>query len=176
LAVLGLFAEYAAERALSCIVDDEQWLDQSSVQVLAFVARRLLAESVGMVFAGRAASVELAGLPQLAVGNVNDADARALLDAAFVVPLDTILRDRIVAETRGNPLALVEVSQALASPEPGISWTCNHRCVAVWEDGHRDGDRCRGRRGDRTSAASAPPRLPSWGRASYPPLAFRRRQ
>jgi DNA-binding CsgD family transcriptional regulator len=117
LAVLGLFAEYAAERPLICIVDDEQWLDQSSVQVLAFVARRLLAESVGVVFAGRLASAELAGLPQLAVGNLCDADARSLLDAALVVPLDTILRDRIVAETRGNPLALVEVPQALASPE-----------------------------------------------------------
>ena len=117
LAVLGLLSEAAAEKPLVCLVDDAQWLDTASAQVLAFVARRLAAESVGLVFAARVPSTELARLPQLAVTNLREADARAVLDAALTLPLDAALRDRIVAETRGNPLALVEVPRALASPE-----------------------------------------------------------
>jgi DNA-binding CsgD family transcriptional regulator len=116
LAVLGLLAEAGAERPLICLVDDEQWLDTASAQVLAFAARRLAAESVGLVFAARVPTAELTGLPQLAVTNLRESDARAVLDAILTTPMEARLRDRIVAETRGNPLALVEVPRALASP------------------------------------------------------------
>jgi len=100
LAVLNLLSEVAEERALICVVDDEQWLDRASAQVLAFVARRLDAESVGLVFAARVPSDELAELPELVVEGLPEADARALLDAALTGPLDTRVRDQIVAETR----------------------------------------------------------------------------
>ena len=102
-----------------CIVDDAQWVDRASAQVLAFVARRLLAEPVALVFAVREPSdgQELAGLPQLAVGGLGDGDARALLDSAIPGRLDERVRDRIVAETRGNPLALLELPRALTVAE-----------------------------------------------------------
>src|SRR5487761_55534 len=106
LAVLGLLSEVAGERPVLCVVDDAQWLDQASTQVLAFVARRLGAESVGLAFGTRVPGGELAGLPELAVGGLPEADARALLDAALTGPVDARVRDEIVAETRGNPLAL----------------------------------------------------------------------
>ena len=112
LAVLNLLSEVAEERALICVVDDEQWLDRASAQVLAFVARRLDAESVALVFAARVPSDELAELPEMVVQGLPEADARALLDAALTGPLDTRVRDQIVAETRGNPLALVELPEA----------------------------------------------------------------
>ena len=112
LAVLSLFSEVAAERPLVCIVDDAQWLDQASAQTLAFVARRLLAESVAMVFATREASSGLAGLPELEVECLSDGDARALLGSVLRGPLDEQVRSRIVAETRGNPLALLELPPA----------------------------------------------------------------
>src|SRR5258708_11473689 len=108
LAVLSLLAEAAAERPLVCLVDDQQWLDRASAQVLGFVARRLGAESVGLVFAARVPGGDLAGLPELVVEGLREADARALLDSVTAGPLDEQVRDRIVAETRGNPLALVE--------------------------------------------------------------------
>jgi DNA-binding CsgD family transcriptional regulator len=116
LAVLGLLAEAGAERPLICLVDDEQWLDTASAKVLAFAARRLAAESVGLVFAARVPTAELTGLTQLGVTNLRESDARAVLDAILTTPMEARLRDRIVAETRGNPLALVEVPRALASP------------------------------------------------------------
>jgi DNA-binding CsgD family transcriptional regulator len=112
LAVLSLFSEAAAERPLVCIVDDAQWLDQASAQTLAFVARRLLAESVAMVFATREASPELAGLPELEVECLSDDAARTLLGSVLRGPLDERVRSRIVAETRGNPLALLELPPA----------------------------------------------------------------
>lgn len=77
LAVLSLLSQVAEEQPLVCLVDDEQWLDCASAQVLAFVARRLGAESVGLVFAARVPSSDLAGLPELAVGCLSEADARA---------------------------------------------------------------------------------------------------
>jgi len=117
LAMLSLVSDVAAEQPLLCLVDDQQWLDRASAQVLAFVARRLGAESVGLVFAARTAGEELAGLPALAVAPLPDADARALLDTAVTGPLDARVRDRIVAETRGNPLALVELPRALTPAE-----------------------------------------------------------
>ena len=117
LAVLSLLAEAAAERPLVCLIDDEQWLDQASAQVLAFVARRLGAESVGLVFAARIPSVELAGLAQLAVGRLADDDAQVLLGSVLTGPVDARVRDRIVAEAGGNPLALFELPRGLTAAE-----------------------------------------------------------
>ena len=113
LGVLSLLSEVAEEQPLVCLVDDEQWLDRASAQVLGFVARRLVAESVGMVFAARTPSSELAGLGELRVEGLQEADARALLDSALTGPLDTRVRDQILAETRGNPLALLELPRGL---------------------------------------------------------------
>ncbi|ACU74000.1 Sigma 54 interacting domain protein [Catenulispora acidiphila DSM 44928] len=110
LAVLGLFAEAADDEPLVCIVDDVQWLDGMSAAVLAFVARRLDAEAVALVFA-TADSRFLAGLPELRVARLGEDDARALLDSVLPGPIDPALRDRIIAESQGNPLALVVLSR-----------------------------------------------------------------
>jgi DNA-binding CsgD family transcriptional regulator len=109
LAALSLFSEVADEQPLLCVVDDSQWLDRASAQALAFVARRLLAESVAMVFATREQSQEFAGLPELVLGGLREDDARALLGSVITGPVDERVRDRIVAETGGNPLALLEL-------------------------------------------------------------------
>src|ERR1700737_2367160 len=113
LAVLGLLSEVAERRPLICVVDDEQWLDRASTQILKFVARRLQAESVGVVFAARRPSDELAGMPELVVEGLAEGDARTVLDSVLTGPLDVQVRDRIVAETRGNPLALLELPRGL---------------------------------------------------------------
>jgi DNA-binding CsgD family transcriptional regulator len=117
LAVLGLLADVAEQQPLVCLIDDEQWLDRSSAQVLGFVARRVAAESVGLIFAARIPSSDLAGLPQLAVEGLPTADAQALLDSVVVGPLDSRVRDRIVAETGGNPLAMLELPRGLTAQE-----------------------------------------------------------
>ena len=117
LAVLGLLSEAAAERPLLCVVDDAQWLDRASAQALGFVARRLAAEPVGLVFAAHDPGDELAGLPELAVAGLLEGDARALLDSVTPGRLDERVRDRIVAETRGNPLALLELPGGLSAAE-----------------------------------------------------------
>jgi DNA-binding CsgD family transcriptional regulator len=117
LAVLGLLAHAAERQPLICVVDDEQWLDQASAQVLGFVARRLVAESVGMVFAARNPTSHLAGLRHLSVEGLRTADAQALLDAELTAPLDSRVRDLLVAETRGNPLALLEWPRALTTQQ-----------------------------------------------------------
>ncbi|HMG65811.1 MAG TPA: AAA family ATPase, partial [Streptosporangiaceae bacterium] len=109
LAVLSLLSDVAEAQPLVCLVDDEQWLDHASAQVLAFVARRLGAESVGLVFAARVPSGDLTGLPELAVRGLPEADARTLLDSVLTGPIDERVRDQIVVETRGNPLALLEL-------------------------------------------------------------------
>src|SRR5215469_12602983 len=113
LAVLGLLSAVAEERPLACVVDDEQWLDRASAQVLGFVARRLAAEPVGLVFAARDPGEELAGLPQMTVQGLEEGDARALLDSVLAGPLDARVRERIIAETRGNPLALLKLRPGL---------------------------------------------------------------
>jgi DNA-binding CsgD family transcriptional regulator len=113
LAVLNLLSEIAEQRPLLCVVDDEQWVDRASAQVLGFLARRLAAESVGLVFGARTPSHDLAGLPELKVDGLQNVDARALLDAELTAPLDVRVRDLILAETRGNPLALLELSRGL---------------------------------------------------------------
>ena len=112
LASLGLLAEAAAEQPVVCLADDAQWLDRASAQVLAFVARRLGAESLGLVFSARVADGELATLPELEVKGLPERDARALLDAALTGPVDARVREQIVAETRGNPLALLELPRS----------------------------------------------------------------
>ena len=117
LAALTLLSDIAEERPLLCVVDDAQWLDRASAQALAFVARRLRAEAVAVVFSERESSRELAGLPELAVGGLADDDARALLESVVTGPLDERVRDRIVAETHGNPLALMELPHGLTHAE-----------------------------------------------------------
>jgi DNA-binding CsgD family transcriptional regulator len=117
LAVLNLLADVAEERPLICLVDDEHWLDRASAEVLGFVARRLDAESVGLVFAARATGEELMGLPELAVEGLGEVDARALLDSVLTGPLDARVRDQIVTETRGNPLALLELPRGVTPAE-----------------------------------------------------------
>jgi DNA-binding CsgD family transcriptional regulator len=117
LAVLSLLADAAEEQPVVCVVDDAHWLDRASVQALVFVARRLLAESVGLVLATRDPSDELRGFQELAVEGLRNGDARALLRSAVRVPLDERVRERIVAETRGNPLALLELPRGLTQGE-----------------------------------------------------------
>ncbi len=113
LAVLSLLSEAAEQQPLLCVVDDAQWLDRASAQVLAFVARRLLAEPVALVFAAREPGEEFRGLPELLVGGLREGDARELLGSVVGGPLDERVRDRIVAETRGNPLALLELPRGV---------------------------------------------------------------
>jgi DNA-binding CsgD family transcriptional regulator len=119
LAILGLLAEVTEEEPLVCVVDDAQWLDQASARTLAFVARRLMAESVVLVFAVREPSEEqtFAGLPELVVGGLNDEDARGVLGLAIAGRVDERVVARIVAETRGNPLALLELPLGLSAAE-----------------------------------------------------------
>ena len=119
LAVLTLLAGLAEEEPLVCLVDDAQWLDHASAQTLAFVARRLFADRVGVVFAVRepGGEDELDGLPELMVAGLGEDDARALLDSVLKGPVDQRVSDRIVAETRGNPLALLELPGAMTPAE-----------------------------------------------------------
>jgi DNA-binding CsgD family transcriptional regulator len=113
LGVLSLLSETADEHPLLCLVDDAQWLDRASAQTLAFVTRRLLAEPVGILFAARDPGTELQHISQLEVRGVTNGDARVLLDSAVRFKLDDRVRDRIIAETRGNPLALLELPREL---------------------------------------------------------------
>jgi hypothetical protein len=120
LAVLTLLAEVADEQPLVCLVDDAQWLDSMSSAVLGFVARRLLAERIALVFVLREGNDYLDGLPELFVRGLDDADARALLESVIKGPVDGRVRDRIVAEARGNPLALLELPREAADGlDPG---------------------------------------------------------
>ena len=119
LAVLSLLADVAEEQPLVCIVDDAQWLDRVSAQTLAFVARRLLAERVGFVFALRESRDErvLEGLPELVIEGLTADEAELLLNARIPGPLDERVKARILAETRGNPLALLELPRGLTPAE-----------------------------------------------------------
>ena len=114
LAALSLLSEAAAERPLLCVVDDAQWLDRASRQALGFVARRLLEESIVMLVATRERSDDFNGLRELQLGGLRDADARALLRSVVPGRLDERVCERIVAETRGNPLALLELPKGLS--------------------------------------------------------------
>lgn len=111
LATLSLLAEAGEDQPLVCLIDDAQWLDQASALTLEFVARRLLAESVLIVFAVRVPSpgAALAGLPELLVTGLGEPDSRTLLERVVTGPLDDRVRERIVSEAHGNPLALLEL-------------------------------------------------------------------
>ena len=117
LAVLSLVSEVAEQHPLLCIVDDAQWLDQTSALTLAFVARRLLAEPVGFVFAAREPGEELRHFPVLEVHGLADGDARALLNSTLQFVVDKAVLERILAETRGNPLALRELPRGLTTTQ-----------------------------------------------------------
>jgi DNA-binding CsgD family transcriptional regulator len=119
LAVLSLLSEVAEERPLICVVDDAQWLDRASAQALAFAARRVLAEPLGLLFAVREPSdrAELRGLPELVVDGLAGDDARRLLVSTIRGRLDEPVVERIVAETRGNPLALLELPRGMTPAE-----------------------------------------------------------
>jgi DNA-binding CsgD family transcriptional regulator len=119
LAVLGLLSAAAEERPLLGLVEDAQWLDPASGLVLGFVARRLLAESVAIVVAVREPSArhDFDGLPELLLRGLAEKDARALLISAVPGRLDDRVRDRIVAETRGNPLALLDLPRSVSAAE-----------------------------------------------------------
>jgi hypothetical protein len=121
LAVLNLMAEAAEEQPLLCLIDDAQWLDGASSQALGFVARRLLAERVAIVFAARDPGGlrmrDLAGLPEMRLKGLSEDESRGLLESVLPGPLDAGVRDRIVAETRGNPLALLELPRGLTAAQ-----------------------------------------------------------
>jgi DNA-binding CsgD family transcriptional regulator len=117
LAVLGLLSAMAQQCPLLCVVDDAQWLDQASATTLGFVARRLVAEHVGLVFAEREPSAALGNVPTLEINGLRNGDARALLNSPFPRILDERVRDRLVAETRGNPLALLELPRGMSANE-----------------------------------------------------------
>jgi DNA-binding CsgD family transcriptional regulator len=117
LAVLGLLAEVAAEQPLLCVVDDAGWLDRASAQALAFAARRLATEPIALAFAAREPVGELAGLEVLTVEGLSDAESRALLASSLHGTLDEQVRERLLAEAQGNPLALTELPRAMAPGE-----------------------------------------------------------
>ena len=117
LAVLSLLSEVAGEGPVVCVLDDAQWLDRASAQALAFAARRLRTEAVLMIFAAREPGPDLRGLPELVVEGLRDADARELLGSVVRWPLDEQVAERIVAETRGNPLALLELPRRRSPAE-----------------------------------------------------------
>src|SRR5579864_14844 len=117
LAVLGLLAEAAEQRPLLCIVDDMQWLDGASARALTFVARRVFAERIALVLATRDANGSLTRFPQLTVGPLSHRDARSLLQSVLSVVLDESVLERIVAETGGNPLAILELPRGLTQAQ-----------------------------------------------------------
>jgi DNA-binding CsgD family transcriptional regulator len=151
LAALGLLSEAAEERPLLCMVDDAQWLDDASGAALAFVARRLLAERIAFTFATRSLGVRLLRFPQLRVDPLGRRDARALLESVLPARLDESVLERIVAETRGNPLALLELPRGLTPAQlaggfdlppalplsAGIEESFRRRLARLPRDAHR---------------------------------------
>jgi DNA-binding CsgD family transcriptional regulator len=113
LAVLGLLSEAARERGILCVIDDAHWLDRASAQALGFAARRLAVERIAIVFAARETGQALQGLPEVHVEPLGHRDARALLESVLPAPLDDQVLERLIVETRGNPLALVELPRDL---------------------------------------------------------------
>ncbi|MCV7282093.1 AAA family ATPase [Mycolicibacterium flavescens] len=132
LAGLSLLAAAADEQPVLCVVDDAQWLDQVSLQTLGFIARRLLAEPVALVFAVRDHPELLTGLPELVVDGLSDTAARELLESVMIGAIDPRVRDRIVAETRGIPLAILEVPRSVSATElAGGFWISGKRSSAA---------------------------------------------
>ncbi|HUE26071.1 MAG TPA: LuxR C-terminal-related transcriptional regulator [Solirubrobacteraceae bacterium] len=117
LAVLGLMSEAAEERPLLCAVDDAQWLDRASARALVFVARRLLAEKITLLFVAREVGDTFAGLPKVRVEGLDARDARTLLESVLPAPLDDPVLERLILEARGNPLALLEMPRGLTPAE-----------------------------------------------------------
>ncbi len=117
LAVLGLLAEAANDQPLLCVVDDAQWLDRASARALAFVARRLLADRIALLFAARERGEAFAGFPELHIGPLGRRDARTLLESVLPTRVDDRVLERIVAETNGNPLALLELPRGMTPSE-----------------------------------------------------------
>jgi AAA ATPase domain len=139
LAVLGLLAEAAEQQPLVCVVDDAQWLDSASARALAFVARRLLAERIAVVFATRKLSDTLASLPELHVEPLGRRDARALLESVSPARVDESVLERIIAETCGNPLALLELPRGLSLTQlaGGFALPATVPLAAGIEEGYR---------------------------------------
>jgi DNA-binding CsgD family transcriptional regulator len=117
LGVLGILSRAAEDRPLICLIDDQQWLDFASARILSFVARRLGWESLGLIFATRSPDHHLKGLPGLAIGGLPAADVALLLESSLPGKLDSRIRDRIIAETGGNPLALIELTRGMSADE-----------------------------------------------------------
>jgi len=124
LAALGLLSEAAEERPVLCVVDDAQWLDRASARALGFVARRLLAEKIALVFGARELGEALAGFPELHVGPLGHRDAHALLASALPARLDERVLERIIVETHGNPLALLELPRGLTPSHSASGAQC----------------------------------------------------
>src|SRR6516162_1461246 len=122
LAALSLLADVAQKLPLLCVIDDAQWLDRVSAQALGVVARRLLADPVALLVAAREPGGEFRGLPELAVGGLDESDARELLASVIAWPLDEQVRERFLAETGGNPLALLELPQGLTQAEAAVGF------------------------------------------------------
>jgi DNA-binding CsgD family transcriptional regulator len=122
LATLSLFSKMAEEQPLICVVDDSHWLDRESAQALAFVARRLMSEPIVMLFATREYDDDLAGLPELVIEGLADEDAAELLSSVISAPVSPSVRQHIIAETRGNPLALLELPRGLTPAELAVGF------------------------------------------------------
>jgi DNA-binding CsgD family transcriptional regulator len=138
LAVLNLLSESARTQPLLCVVDDAQWLDVETTRALAFVARRLGADTVGLVIASRERLADFDGLPALELGGMELSDARLLLDSIAVGHLDEVVRERFLAETRGNPLAVLELPQTLTTAEAATGVLSDTRSIPERiEDGFR---------------------------------------
>lgn len=170
LGALTLFAEVAEQQPLVCFIDDAQWLDRASAQILGFVARRLLAEQIALVCAVRTGIGDdvLAGLPELSIHALNDSDARALLLENVYGPLDAAVCDQIVTESHGNPLALLELPRSwnVADLAGGFGLPASQPVGSKIEESYvrrsacslsrRDCSLRRGRRAARRSGASLP--------------------
>jgi DNA-binding CsgD family transcriptional regulator len=150
LAVLSLLSAVAEKCPLLCVIDDAQWLDRASSQVLAFVARRLLAEPVGLLAATRERGGDFRGLPELPIGGLPADAARELLGSVIRGPLDERVRERIIAETGGNPLALLELPPGRAHAEVGGGLRLLPESPTVW---HQIEDNYRRRMADLPAAA-----------------------
>jgi DNA-binding CsgD family transcriptional regulator len=139
LALLGLLSEISEKAPLLVVVDDAHWLDTASTQVLAFAARRLFAERVGLMLGARSVHVELSGFPQLVVLGLSDDDAGALLASVLSAPLDERVGQRVIAEAHGNPLALLEWPHGLTAADQGSGLTVPGRLPLAnrIEEGYR---------------------------------------
>ena len=150
LAALGLLSEAARERGLLCVIDDTHWLDRASAEVLGFAARRLEVERIAILFAAREIGQALRGLPEIHVEPLGHRDARALLESVLAGPLDDQVLERLIIETRGNPLALVELPRDLTPSQlaggfgvpaavpmhAGIDETFQRRVAGLPRDAH----------------------------------------